>query len=193
MMKTLTGLFLCMFILLGSTAQAQIKSLLPKRKKYVYETVDAEQMIRRFVSKPSTTGMSIEGIYSVSSVVTKKGKTLLSSEVKEKVVDRRDNYANVAIIRDWGDSESEFIQISLSQPGLAKFAIVAKLTTLSEGRGFLCKHTEPSGEVLTFTFTYAGDSDVLEGSYTKVEGSKTITYTITLLKTFPKKTELTSQ
>jgi hypothetical protein len=174
-------------------AEAQLKSLFAKKSKHTYQEIDTEEMIRRFVSKPSGSVISIEGIYSVSSIVTKKAKALLSSEVKEKVVDRKDNYARVAIMRDWIDSGNEFIQVSLTQSGSAKFPIVGELTTLSEGRGFLCKHTEPDGEVLTFTFTYGGNSDVLEGTYTKVEGSKTITYTITLLKTFPKTDGVTAQ
>src|SRR5689334_22218386 len=174
-MKKMYYPFLCLMMLSASVAEAQLKSLLPKRHKHSYEEVDTEEMIRRFVSKPSASVVSIEGIYSVSSVVTKKGKSLLSSEVKEKVVDRKDNYAKVAIIRDWADSEHEFIQISMTQTGVQKYPIVGVLTTLSEGRGFLCKHTEPNGDVLNFTFTYAGNADILEGTYTKVDGSKTIT------------------
>ena len=99
---------------------------------------------------------------------------------------RNDAYANIAIIRDWSDSENEFIVLSLKQTDAEQYPIVAELTTLSEGRGFLCKHFEPDGKVLTFTFTYNGDSDLLEGVYTKHEGSKTVTYTISYLKTFPK-------
>jgi hypothetical protein len=192
-MKTLYYSIFCLMILIGSAAEAQMKSLFPKRNKHTYEEIDTEEMIRRFVSKPAASVVSIEGIYSVSSVVTKKGKSLLSSEVKEKVVDRKDNYAKVAIIRDWADSEHEFIQISMTQTGVQKYPIVGVLTTLSEGRGFLCKHTEPNGDVLNFTFTYAGNADILEGTYTKVDGSKTITYTITLLKTFPKTETVTTQ
>lgn len=193
-MKKMCYPFLCVMILAGSVAEAQVKSLFPKRHKHTYEEVGTEEMIRRFVSKPAANVVSIEGIYSVSSVVTKRGKGLLSSEIKEKVVDRKDNYAKVAIIRDWANSDHEFIEISMTQTGVQKYPIVGELTTLSEGRGFLCMHTEPNGDVLTFTFTYAGNSDILEGNYTKLDGSKTITYTLTLLKTFPKTSEsLTTQ
>jgi hypothetical protein len=192
-MKGIQYVVLCLIAMAVMPAEAQVKSLFTKKNKFTYPEIDTEEMIRRFVSKPSTNTISIEGIYSVSSVVVKKGKSLLSSEVKEKVVDRKDNYARVAIMRDWSDSNNEFIQVSLTQNGAAKFPVVGQLTTLSEGRGFLYKHTEPNGEVLTFTFTYAGNSDVLEGTYTKIDSSKTITYTITLLKTFPKADGVTAQ
>ena len=192
-MKGIQYVVFCLLTITVMPADAQVKSLFNKKNKYHYPVIDTEEMIRRFVSKTSTNMMSIEVIYSVSSVVVKKGKSLLSNEVKEKIVDRRDNYARVAIMRDWSDSRNEFIQVSLGQTGVTKFPIVGQLTTLSEGRGFLYKHTEPDGEVLTFTFTYAGDSDLLEGTYTKIDGSKTITYTITLLKTFPKTDGVTAQ
>lgn len=181
-----------LFLLLSVTSDIQAQELQKffSRKKYPYQEVDAEEMIRRYVSKPPASPLSIEGIYSVSCIVTKKGKALLSSAVKEKVKDRKDNYARVAIMRDMEGTGHDFVELSMSQSGAQKYPIVAELTTLSEGRGFLCKHIEPDGEVLTFTFTFDGDSDILEGVYTKVNGNATITYNVTYLKTFPKKTGL---
>jgi hypothetical protein len=180
------GLFL-LLLCVAPDLHAQGIPRLFSKKKYAYQEIDAAEMIRRYVSKPPVVQPSIEGIYSVSCVVTKKAKGLLSSEVKEKVVDRKDNYASVAIMKDREDAGHDFIELSLSQSGAQKYPIVAELTTLSEGRGFLCKHIEPDGEVLTFTFTFDGNSDILEGVYTKVNGGATITYNLTYLKTFPKK------
>jgi hypothetical protein len=180
------GLFLLLLHLVPDLQAQRIPRLFSK-KKHAYQEIDVAEMIRRYVSKPPVSQPSIEGIYSVSCVVTKKGKGLLSSEVKEKVVDRKDNYASVAIMKDREDAGHDFIELSMSQSGAQKYPIVAELTTLSEGRGFLCKHIEPDGEVLTFTFTFDGNSDILEGVYTKVNGGATITYSLTYLKTFPKK------
>ena len=177
---------LVVFLFLCTNLQAQTNLFFKKKKKYQYKYVDTNDMIKRYISKSSHPLNSIEGIYSVSGTVTKKGKNFLSGEFKEKVVDRKDNYANIAIIRDWSDSESEFIVLSLKENETAQFAIVAELTTLSEGRGFLCKHFEPDGKILTFTFTFDGDSDILEGVFSRQEGSKTVTYSVTYLKTFPK-------
>jgi len=177
---------LVMMVFLTMESSAQVNSLFAKKKKYQYRYVDTDDMIKRYISKSSHPMVSIEGIYSVSGTVTKKGKNFLSGEYKEKVVDRKDNYANIAILRDWSDSENEFIVLSLKQDDASQYPIVAELTTLSEGRGFLCKHFEPDGKIMTFTFTFDGDSDILEGIFTKQEGSKTVTYSITYLKTFPK-------
>jgi len=167
-------------------AHAQLNSLVSKKKKYTYSYVTVNDMVKRYVSKSSHPMNSIEGIYSVSGTVTKKGKNLVGA-MKEKVVDRKNNYADIAIIRDWSDSGTEFIVLSLKQNDEERYAIVAELTTLSEGRGFLCKHFEPDGKILTFTFTFDGDSDLLEGVFTQQEGNKTVTYSISYLKTFPKK------
>lgn len=160
-------------------------AMFSKKKKYAYRYVNTNEMVKRFIAKTAHAMTSIEGVYSVSGTVTKKGKNLIG-EMKERVVDRKDNYANIAIIRDWNDSESEFIVLSLKQDDAGQYPIVAELTTLSDGRGFLCKHFEPDGKVLNFTFTFSGDSDLLEGVFTRHEGSKTVTYSISYLKTFPK-------
>ena len=187
-MSIFRGLMMAvMMLLVCGAVQAQFpKKLFSKKNKHVYEEVDTEEMIRRFISKPAYASISIEGIYTVSAMVTVRKKALLSSQMKEKVVDRKDNYAQVAIIRDWSNSGSDFIEISMNQTDESRYPVVSSLRTLSEERGFLCKHTEPNGEVLTFTFTFSGDAELLEGTYTKIDGSKTITYNITYLKTFPK-------
>jgi len=174
-----------MMVIFMTEAHGQLSSLMVKKKKYAYKYVTVNDMVKRYVSKSSHPMNSIEGIYSVSGTVTKKGKNLIG-EVKEKVVDRKNNYADIAIIRDWSDSGCEFIILSLKQSDEERYAIVAELTTLSEGRGFLCKHFEPDGKILTFTFTFNGDSDLMEGVFTQQEGNKTVTYSISYLKTFPK-------
>ncbi|MEJ0055452.1 MAG: hypothetical protein WDN75_07230 [Bacteroidota bacterium] len=56
---------------------------------------------------------SIEGIYSVSGEVTKRSKGLLASSEREKVKDRRENYAKVAILHDPGSTSREYIELSL--------------------------------------------------------------------------------
>lgn len=174
-------------MLLVTDLQAQTShGLFAKKRKYVYTYVDMHDLIKRFISKSSHPMVSLEGIYSVSSTVTKRKKRLLSSGIKERVIDRKDNYANIAIIRDWSDSEHDFLVLSMNQTNPSQYPIVAELNTLSESRGFLCKHYEPDGKVLTFTFTFDGSSDVLEGVFEEQDGKKTITYSLTYLKTFPK-------
>jgi hypothetical protein len=157
-----------------------------RKRKCTYQQINAEEMIRRFVSKPANVPLPIEGIYTVSAVVVKRHKPFLSSAYKDKVVDRRDNYARVAIMKDWTDSRCDFIEVSMREDDAAKFPIVGELITSFEGRGFLCRHFEPNGEVYTFSFTIGENNDMLEGVFTTTDGKKTITYNLTYLKIFPK-------
>src|SRR5690348_9289175 len=100
-------------------------------KPSIYKEVDLEEMIRRYIAKTHQE-KSIEGIYTVSCVITKKGKTLLSPVEKLKTIVRKDNYARVAIVKDWPGSETEYVEISLHQKDAARHPIVAELTGLSE-------------------------------------------------------------
>lgn len=177
----------CLLAGIAAHAQQPAAQRWFQKKKHEYQTLDAAEMIRRFVSKPMYATMAIEGIYSVSGRVNKKRKGLLSARVRERVVDRKDNYATVAIIRDYEGTDTEFLMISLAQENAHHYPVVGALTTLADGRGFLCKHVEPNGDALTFTFAFTGDADLLEGVCTKVSGKKTITYDVSYLKTFPKK------
>src|SRR4051812_11787145 len=70
-----------------------------KRKIYPLEQVDFHFMVDRYVNKSQPSLGTIEGIYSVSSVVVKKGKSL-SGQGKERVKAQEENYSKVAIIRD---------------------------------------------------------------------------------------------
>lgn len=155
-------------------------------KRSPYQEVDLEGVIRRYIAKHNNQ-TSIEGIYTVSCVITKKGKTLLAPNGNERTVVRKDNYARVAIIKDWPDSNTEFVEISLSSKNASRYPIVAEINSLAEGGGFTYKHMEPKGEVLTFTFLYdQNKSDILEGVYTKVKNDVEVTYKLTYLKVYPK-------
>jgi hypothetical protein len=159
----------------------------------IYEEVDLEGMIRRYIAKTHTTS-SIEGIYTVSCVITKKGRTLLSAEEKERTVTRKDNYAKVAILKDWPGSNTEYVEISLHEKGAAKYPIVAELSPLSEGGGFLYKHFEPRGKTMSFIFLYdQSKPDILEGVYTLNEKNSEVTYKLTYLKIYPQNTNLQSR
>jgi hypothetical protein len=156
-------------------------------KRSVYKQVDLEEMIRRYIAKTHQESSSIEGIYTVSGVVTKKGKTLLSPSGKERTVLRKDNYARVAILKDWPSSNTEYVEISLNEKNAPRYPIVAELNSLSEGGGFMYKHIEPKGEVMTFTFLYDQNrSDILEGVYTKTKNNVEVTYKLTYVKVYPK-------
>jgi len=161
-------------------------------KSSVYEEVDLEGMIRRYIAKTHEP-TSIEGIYTVSCIITKKGRTLLSTVEKERTITRKDNYAKVAILKDWPGSNTEYVEISLHEKNAARYPIVAELNGLSEGGGFIYKHFEPKGKVMSFTFLYdQSKPDVLEGVYTLNERNSEVTYKLTYIKVYPKNNNLQS-
>lgn len=165
------------------------KSKSPKLSNY--KEVDLEEMIRRYIAKTHDE-RSIEGIYTVSCVITKKGKTLLSPTTdKLRTILRKDNYARVAIVKDWPGSDTEYVEISLTQKDASRQPIVAELTGLSEGGGFIYKHFEPKGKVLSFTFLYdQSKPDILEGVYTLNERGSEVVYKLTYVKVYPKANNL---
>lgn len=179
------------FLLTGicSTAFAQYKSSKKgKMRQGHYEQIDFEGLMNRYLSKSSTSSETIEGIYAVSCVITKRAKGFLSGNEKEKTVERKDNYARVAIIKDVPASGKEYIEISLDERFSVTYPIVGEFNSLSEGDGFIYKHTEPDGKSVSFTFANKQD-DILDGVLAEMKGRKTISYKMTYLKVFPKKTE----
>ncbi len=189
-MKTLHFSVAVLLILcISSLAEAQSKSGRKRKMKMDhYEKINFEGLMHRYLSKTTTSGETIEGIYSVSCVVTKRGKALLSGNEKEKTVERKDNYARVAIIRDVPGTGNEYVEISLDEKFSVDYPIVGEFNSLSEGDGFIYKHTEPDGEVVSFTFTNEQD-DILDGVLAEMKGRKTITYKMTYLKVFPKRVD----
>jgi hypothetical protein len=164
----------------------------PVQKLSPYQQVDLEGMIRRYIAKTHHES-SIEGIYTVSCVITKKGKTFLSQVERERIVMRKDNYAKVALLKDWPGSNTEYVEISLHEKNAARYPIVAELNGLSEGGGFIYKHFEPKGKVLSFTFLYdQSKPDILEGVYTVNERNSEVTYKLTYVKVYPKNNNLQS-
>jgi hypothetical protein len=156
-------------------------------KKSNYEEVDLEEMIKRYIAKPDQAYSAFEGIYSVSTVITRKGRSLLFSDDKERVVLRKDNYARVAIIRNWPGVSNEYVELSMSEKNAARYPIVAELQELSEGGGFIYKHFEPGGKVQTYTFFYdESNPEILEGVYTEIKNGVKYTYKLSYVKLYPK-------
>ena len=160
-------------------ATAQSKTRL--KKKTVYEEVDLENVMKRYFEK--SFGYSIEGIYSVSCVITKRNKRLLSRAERIRVVARQDNYAKVAIMKDWPASNRDFIEVSLSYKKANHFPIMGELDIMADGSAYMYTHFEPDGEQLTFSML---ESDgLLEAEYSRIEKRKTITYRLSYLRIYP--------
>jgi hypothetical protein len=155
-------------------------------KKFHYEMIGLEDVIRRYMVKDGHDVYPLEGIYSVTCTVKKQYKSWPWGVQKEKIVLIKENYAKVAILKDWPDASREFIEMSLNQKDVPKYPIVGEFNQWKEGEGYVYKHTEPKGELMSFTFLLDKDGDVFEGVRSEIRRSKTIVYTLTYVKTFPK-------
>lgn len=156
------------------------------RKVNPYEEINFNEIVKLYFAKDKTSVGTIEGIYSVSSLVTKKGKGKLSSAEKEKIVDRKENYSEVAIIQDKNTSGREYLEVPLDKDYVPSYSIRGEFTGMTEGNILVYKHFESRGRVVSYTFTYDRAHDILEGVRTENDGSFTITYKLTYLKLFPK-------
>jgi len=146
-----------------------------------YEEIDLDNMMKRYFGK--SLGYSIEGIYSVSCVITQRTKRFLFNGERIRVVGREDNYAKVAIMKDWPTSNRDFIEVSLSYRKADTFPIMGELDILADGAGYIYTHIEPDGQRLTFSMVET--DGLLEAEYSKIEKRRTITYRLTYLKIYP--------
>lgn len=173
-------------VVVSSCSMEKLYQMRQKHKVNPYEQIDFGSMVKRYMDKDQTSAGTIEGIYSVSSLITKKGKGLLSFTEKEKVVERKENYSKVAIIRDTGNPDREYLEVPVDKDFLPSYSIRGEFTGVSDGNIMVYKHFEPRGKILSYTFAYDNQRDILEGIRTENDGSFTITYKLTYLKLFPK-------
>jgi hypothetical protein len=178
-----------MLLILMSAGLSSAQSLKSRTKKFHYQEVDFEDMIRRYFGKEIGPFNALEGIYSVSCVITKRYKPFLSNRQREKVLARKDNYAKVAILKDWPGSKRDYIEVSLSYRDPKRYPVVGELSTLSEGRGLIYNHIEPDASVLNFSMTNE-TSDILEAEYSFTQRKAIITYKVSYLKIYPKTNDL---
>lgn len=150
-----------------------------------YEQINFPELMKKYMDKEKSSD-GIEGIYSVSSLILKKSKGLFSSVEKEKTIDQKEHYAQVAIIRDKARNNREYIEIPIDKNYVPSYSIRGEFTTLSEGNIIVLKHFEPKGKVLMYAFTYDHEKDILEGIRTETSGSVTYTYKLTFVKLYPK-------
>jgi len=157
-----------------------------KVKTSPLEQVTLEEMVERYMGKDQTSIGTIEGIYSVSSVVTKKGKAVFSAREKEKITDRKENYSKVAIIRDHSEAGRDYIEIVVDKTHVTAYPVYGEFSAMNESNLLLYKHFDSKARATSFTFTYDKSKDVLEGIRTENSGNKTITYQLTYVKISPK-------
>jgi hypothetical protein len=156
----------------------------PRSDKFHYEEVKFEDLIKRYFEKETQSLSSVEGIYSVSCVIVRKGRNILTGQEVERIIQRKDNYARVAIIKDRPNSSRDFIEVSLSYREADKYPIMGEFNGLSEGRGLIYNHFEPDGKMMSFSMK--NELDVMDGEYSIMEGNRTITYKLSYLRIYPK-------
>lgn len=185
---------LLMMFLLSSCSLDRLLYRTPAQRAKLspLEQVDLQEMVERYMAKDQTSVGTIEGIYSVSSVVTKKGKAVFSSREKERITDRKENYSKVAIIRDNSEAGREYIEIVIDKDFQSSFPVYGEFSAMAESNLLLYKHFDSKGRGTSFTFTYDKIKDVLEGVRTDNANNKTITYKLTYIKISPKAPPLQS-
>lgn len=178
---------LCLFLLLTLAAHFSFSQSKSKRifKKSHYQEVDFEDLMHRYFGKDAGAYNKLEGIYSVSCLITKSNKAFLTGRQKVKVVERKDNYARVAILKDWPDTKRDFIEVSLSYHVTNRYPIVGEMSTLAEGEAFIYKHIEPDQSMYDFSMA-RGSTDLIEGERSEMHGRKTISYKLSYMKIYPK-------
>lgn len=182
--KLLFVVFLMMII--SSCSVDKLYQVRQSRRVNAYEQIEFGDIVKRYFAKDQSSVGTIEGIYSVSSYITKKGKGILSSTEKEKAVSSRENYSKVAIIHDSGGTNREYLEVPLDKNYLPSYSVRGEFTAVSEGNIMVYRHFESRSKVLSYTFTYDKARDLLEGIRTEKSGSFTITYKLTYLKLYPK-------
>ena len=95
-------IFTCLLIgvLSISCSMEKLCTMKQRNRVHAYEQIDFHALVKRYLNKEESSVGEIEGIYSVSMLVNKKGKGILSSTEKEKISERKENYMQVAILKD---------------------------------------------------------------------------------------------
>jgi hypothetical protein len=172
----------CLLILIGLNG-CIIRMPSPKTstKSSPFKQMNFQELIHRYMEKASST--SIEGVYTVSGIVIKQGRTLTGAP-KEKTTDRKENYARVAILHE-KEGGKDYIELSLNKKDQASYSIIGDFKQASSGNLFVYTHYEPKGNNSSFTFTRDETGDMLEGVRVENSGNKQITYKLTYVRLKP--------
>ncbi len=173
------GILAALFLLTGCSFEKLYRARQAKATS-PYEQIDFHALMKRYMNKEKPN--SVEGIYSVSGLVTKKGKGFLGNAEKEKTTDRRENYAQVAIMSDPGDTGRDFVEISLDKDYLPRYPIVGEFNFTAGKSLLLYKHLDHKSKNSNYTFTIDKNADILEGVRVEGEGNTTVTYKLTYIK-----------
>lgn len=174
-------------ILSGACSIEKQYTMRQKHKVYSFEQVNFNDLLKAYLNKTAQGEASFEGIYAVSLLTTKKGRTLLSNSDRERVTDRRDNFRQVAIIKDVKNMHREFIELTIDQGLLPSYSIKGEFSAFTENSFAVYKQLEKRDQFVTYTFSFDKSYDILEGVRTENNGNSVITHKLTYVKLFPKR------
>lgn len=173
-------------VLLGSCSYEKLYMMKQRGKVHAYEQMDFHDLVKRYMGKENSSIGEIEGVYSVTLVVYKKGKGALSSAEKDKVLERKENYMQVAIIKDTESASREYVEIPLDKKFLPTYSIRGEFSSMADANILIYKHFESRGRVTSYTFTFDRSRDMLEGVRKENNGQFEYTYQLTYIKLQPR-------
>jgi hypothetical protein len=180
------------FLIILASASCSVEKLYTMKQRskvHAYEQVDFHDLVKRYVNKEHSRAGEMEGIYSVSLVVTKKGKGMLSSTEKEKVAERKENYMQVVLLKDTDGANREYIEIPLDKKYLPSYSVRGEFSSMADANILIYKHFESRGKVSSYTFTYDRTKELLEGIRKENNGQFEYTYQLTYVKIQAKQLE----
>lgn len=183
----ISGLFI--FLAFTSCSVEKLYTMQQRSKLHAYEQIDFHDLVKRYVNKEHTRAGDMEGIYSVSLVVTKKGKGMLSSTEKEKIAERKENYMQVVLLRDADGANREYIEIPLDKKYLPSYSVRGEFSSMADANILIYNHFESKGRVSSYTFAYDRTKELLEGIRKENNGQFEYTYQLTYVKIQSKPTE----
>jgi len=154
----------------------------PKSNNWEYFN-GTEKGIREYFDNNLKILDPIEGVFTLSHKIYDSYGSL---------IDQKDNWATLAIIKDTSSLTREFIEINLQQEDFPKYAITAEFTKASNGLIYLSKQFSPKGSSSNENFVWDNELSVLFSEQTKFYKGMNFTIKRYYLKTYPKSNNVIS-
>jgi len=174
---------LMIVVALSGCSIEKLYTMKQRSKVNAYEQIDFHDLMKRYMQREPAPD-DLEGIYSVSIVVNKKGG-MLSDPDKERIIQREENYQEVAILRDAGNPNRDYVVIPLDKKYLPAYSIRGEFTRVADANLLVYKHLESKGKSQSYTFTFDRSRDMLEGIRKDNSRNAEYTYQMTYVRLSP--------
>ncbi len=174
--------FILLLTFLSSCSVEKLYTMKQRSKVNAFEQIDFHDLMKRYLNKDVQKADELEGLYSVSMVVSKKGKGILSSSEKERITDRKENYLQVAILKDMETGNREYMEVPLDKKYLPSYSIQGEFSRMEDANILIYKKYESRGRVTAYTFTFDRTRNILEGVRKENNGQFEYTYLLTYVK-----------